>query len=95
MELLTSSTIGKEEQGNKVTLRIDVQEEVYSFSYRCAPGQWTLLKDSVDAKFLSTRAAGGFVGCMVAMYATSQGKASTSLAEYDWFEYSGDDRVFK
>jgi hypothetical protein len=32
---------------------------------------------------------------MVAMYATSQKKESKSVAAYNWFEYSGDDDVYK
>jgi hypothetical protein len=29
------------------------------------------------------------------MYATSQKKESNSIAAYNWFEYSGDDEVYK
>jgi xylan 1,4-beta-xylosidase len=95
MELIASMPIGMDKKDNELLLKIDAKEDVYSFSYACNPGQWTLLKDSVDAKFLSTRVAGGFVGCMDAMYATSQNKESNSVAEYDWFEYSGDDTAYK
>jgi xylan 1,4-beta-xylosidase len=95
MDLIASTPIGKNEHENEVLLKIDAKEDIYSFFYAYNPGQWTLLKDSIDAKFLSTRVAGGFVGCMFAMYATSQQKESNSVAAYNWFEYSGDDEVYK
>ncbi len=59
------------------------------------PETWNLLQDHVDAKFLSTKVAGGFVGCVYALYATSLGQASKNMAHYDWFEYQGDDRVHR
>jgi alpha-N-arabinofuranosidase len=95
MELIASSPIGKDQREGELLLKIEAKEDVYSFSYAYNSGQWIVLKDSIDAKFLSTRVAGGFVGCMYAMYTTSQGKESNSVAAYDWFEYSGDDEVYK
>lgn len=86
MVLIASAPIGKDEQENEVLLEIEAKENVYSFSYAYRPGQWAVLKDSVDAKFLSTRVTGGFVGCMYAMYATSQKKESNNVAAYDWFD---------
>ena len=50
-----------------------------------------LLKDNVDGKFLSTKIAGGFVGSMYAMYATSHGKATTNKVLYNWFSCIEDD----
>jgi alpha-N-arabinofuranosidase len=49
----------------------------------------------VDATFLSTKVAGGFVGCMYALYATSSGTPSGNSAFVDWFEYVGNDEVYK
>ncbi len=95
MTLIASAPVGKGAQKNEVLLKIEAKESVYSFSFSSSPLDWVLLKDSVDAKFLSTRVAGGFVGCMLGMYATSDGKESSSKAAYDWFEYSGDDMVYK
>jgi len=51
-----------------------------------------MLKDNVDAEFLSTKVA---VGCMLALYATSSGKAADNTADFDWFKYKGDDTVYK
>ncbi len=36
---------------------------------------------------LSTKAAGGFVGAYLGMYASAQGQPSEALAHFDWFEY--------
>jgi alpha-N-arabinofuranosidase len=68
---------------------------MYRFSYRTMGGVWAVLKDSVDATFLSTKVAGGFVGCMYALYATSDGQFSGTEAAYDWFEYTGTDDVYR
>jgi alpha-N-arabinofuranosidase len=54
-----------------------------------------MLKDNMDAKYLSTRVAGGFVGCLYAMYATSLGKPSTTVSCFDWFEYQGKDDIYE
>jgi alpha-N-arabinofuranosidase len=91
-ELIASDISGKK---NKIFLRIEAHETYYSFFYASKEGEWKLLKDNLDASFLSTKIAGGFVGCLFAMYATSLGKPSVSYADYDWFEYSGSDKVYK
>ncbi|MFN2286052.1 MAG: hypothetical protein ACK2UQ_16685, partial [Anaerolineae bacterium] len=38
-------------------------------------------------RILSTTVAGGFVGAYLGMYASSNGQPSTSIADFDWFEY--------
>jgi alpha-N-arabinofuranosidase len=50
---------------------------------------------NADAKFLSTKEAGGFVGCMYAMYATSSGKPSENAALFQWFENRNNDDVYR
>lgn len=83
-------------------LRIKANGDSYSFYYKEAtsysnkiPGKLVLLKDSVDGKFLSTKVAGGFVGSLYALYATSNGKPATGSASYNSFYYKGEDDVFK
>jgi alpha-N-arabinofuranosidase len=76
-------------------LKIEAKGDTYSFCYANKKNKWKLLKDSVDGKFLSTKDAGGFVGSMFAMYASSGGKTSPSIAAYDWFEYKGSDDMYK
>ena len=95
MELVASTPVGTGKGSGPIFLRIEVGKGTYYFSYMTDPGKWTLLKDSLDAKFLSTKVAGGFVGCMYAMYATSLGRPSDAVAAFDWFEYVGDDEVYR
>ena len=95
MELVASTAFERGKGSGSISLKIDVGRGAYSFSYLSEPGRWTTLKDSLDARFLSTKIAGGFVGCMYGMYATSLGKPSESMAAFDWFEYVGDDDVYR
>jgi len=94
MELVASQRISGEFSRSDFNLKIAVDGEYYSFYYAVQPGQWILLKDNVDARFLSTRVAGGFVGCMYALYATSAGQPSSGVAYFDWFDYIGDDAIY-
>ena len=93
--LLASQGLDPSSAGNRITLRIDACGDIYRFFYRPMEGVWAVLKDSVDATFLSTKIAGGFVGCMYALYATSDGQPSGTEAAYDWFEYTGTDDVYR
>lgn len=68
------------------------QRPVY---YSNGTEDWKLLKDNLDAKFLSTKEAGGFVGCTYGMYTTSLGRPSKNNARFNWFEYAGNDEVYK
>ena len=68
-------------------LKITSQGSVYHFSYALKNNKWKTLKAGVDAKFLSTQTAGGFVGCVYAIYATSQGAASSNKVYFDWFKH--------
>ncbi|MFC3364825.1 hypothetical protein ACFOG5_16725 [Pedobacter fastidiosus] len=76
-------------------LQITANKEDYSFSYGNTPNNWKLLKDKVDGKFLSTQVAGGFIGSLFAMYATSSGVPSTNSASFKWLDYKGDDAVYR
>jgi alpha-N-arabinofuranosidase len=95
MKLITSQKLGNENGTKGLLLKIEAQGSVYSFSYAYEPQKWHLLKDSVDARFLSTKVAGGFVGCVYALYATSLGRACKNVSRFDWFEYRGDDEVYR
>ena len=92
MELLQSQKLLS---AGKLKLKIEANGNTYSFYYSDKKRKWNLLKAGVDAKFLSTKVAGGFVGCMYALYASSYGTASTAKAYFNWFEYKGNDDVYK
>jgi len=95
LSLIRSQMLSGEERDGELLLRISAGNDVYAFYYGTDPDNMKLLADKVDAKFLSTRVAGGFVGCMYALYATSLGRPSDNTAFFDWFEYQGDDEIYK
>jgi xylan 1,4-beta-xylosidase len=78
-----------------LALRIKANRAKYDFYYSTDNTNWQLLKAGVDGKFLSTKVAGGFVGSLFGLYATSSGKLSHTKAYFDWLEYKGDDDVYK
>jgi xylan 1,4-beta-xylosidase len=78
-----------------VQLRIQAQADAYNFQYSENGKTWTVLKDKVDGKFLSTQVAGGFIGCLFGMYATSSGQPTTNMASFKWLKYEGNDPMYK
>jgi xylan 1,4-beta-xylosidase len=82
-------------ESNRIQLRIEAHRDVYSFLYARDPDQWVPVMKGVDGTVLSTKVAGGFVGCVFGLYATSLGAPSGNVAYFDWFEYVGDDEVYR
>ncbi len=78
-----------------VKLRISSEGDKYSFYYAIDKENWTLIKDKVDGKYLSTKTAGGFIGCIYGMYATSSGEDSNNTASFKYLKYTGNDSMFK
>lgn len=93
MELLTEVPLTA--KAGKVGLRIASQGSTYSFSFSEYAKNWKLLKDNVDAKFLSTKEAGGFIGCLYGLYATSSGEPTTNIASFQYLTYKGNDPMYK
>jgi beta-xylosidase len=79
---------------DEVYLKVEGKGKFYSFYYSLDSEKWIPVMESIDGKYLSTTMAGGFVGTILGMYASSQGKESNNYAEFDWFEYTGDDETF-
>ncbi len=73
----------------RVFLKIEAHEQAYHFSAATEPEQWRVIAAHVDGRILSTPVAGGFVGTVIALYASSNGQAGTNVADFDWFEYVG------
>lgn len=92
MELISEMPIPDAKK--PVKLRIVAEGDTYSF-YFSKGSSWELLKDKVDARFLSTEVAGGFIGCLFGMYATSSGEPTTNSASFKYLKYSGNDPMFK
>ena len=95
MELMAEERLTNDRAAKELYLKIEAQGNTYSFHYGIRPNNWKLLKEDVNAKFLSTKRAGGFVGCIYALYATSLGRPGNSTAYFDWFEYSGNDEPYR
>jgi xylan 1,4-beta-xylosidase len=94
MELITSHPMEPEQE--EVKLKIEARNTRYFFYYDDKKKGWiSLLKEGLDARFLSTKTSGGFVGSVFALYATSWGKESTNKAYFNCFEYRGNDEVYK
>ena len=79
----------------EVWFRIQAKGEFYAFEYALKANDWKTLKDNVDAKFLSTHVAGGFIGCIFGMYATSSGNESSNACSYKYLSYEGNDPMYK
>jgi alpha-N-arabinofuranosidase len=91
MELLSEMPVS--DASKPIKLRIVAEGDSYSF-YFSAGASWELLKDKVDAKFLSTEVAGAFIGCLFGMYATSSGEPTSNSASFRYLKYSGNDPMF-
>ena len=78
-----------------VQLRIQAQGDAYSFAFSETGKTWNVLKDKVDGKFVSTQVAGGFIGCLFGMYATSSGQPTTNTAAFKYLKYAGNDPMYK
>lgn len=84
-----------EESSKSVLLRIDADGLYYNFHYANSEGKWRPLQEKVDAKFLSTQVAGGFLGCVFGLYATSSGQEGANSASFKFLRYRGNDPTNK
>lgn len=87
MDLVVESPV----LGKDILLKITANRGVYDFYFADQKKQWTLLRAGLDAKFLSTQTAGGFIGSLFGLYATSSGFSSNNTARFSWLDYSGND----
>jgi alpha-N-arabinofuranosidase len=74
-------------------LKVEAHEQAYSFYVAEVSDQWKPVAEGIDGRILSTPVAGGFVGAVIALYASSNGQPSTNCADFDWFEYVGFDEA--
>lgn len=93
VELLAAQELKNKD--DTIILKIASQKKGYNFYYGTSKDDLNLLAEKVDPTFLSTKVAGGFVGTISGMYATSSGVDSENTASFDWFEYIGDDDLYK
>jgi xylan 1,4-beta-xylosidase len=73
-------------ESGPVILEIKADRNRYYFS--CGlEGQVANLLGTGETRYLSTEVATGFTGVYFALYATGNGRRSTTLAFFDWFDY--------
>jgi xylan 1,4-beta-xylosidase len=94
MELLATAPLPAGTKKN-IGLRISANNESYSFFYAVNKDIYQQIGTDQSVKFLSTKEAGGFVGCIFGLYATSLGKQSSNKVRYSWFDYKGNDEVYR
>ena len=75
----------------KVILAARAEGRDLQFSYGPSEEEMKDIGGILDMKVISFEVAEGFNGPYVGMYATSSGKKSNATAEFDWFEYNGED----
>ncbi len=80
---------------DQVYMKIEADNSIYNFSYSFNNINWMSIADSIDAAFLSTKVAGGFVGCIYAMYATSNGKRANNNAVFNWIQFENNEELYK
>ncbi|GAB3017306.1 glycoside hydrolase family 43 protein [Spirosoma pulveris] len=93
LELITEVPLAS--AAAKVDFKIQSAGALYSFYYSTDGKNWNLLKDQVDGKFLSTKVANSFIGCVYGLYATSSGEKSGNFASFKYLKYKGDDPMYK
>jgi len=92
MELIAEKLLPQGKQD--IRFRILADGAKYGFEYAPKGGAWLTLMKDADGKFLSTEVAGGFIGSVFAMYATSSGSTSTNTAAFKSFNYTGGDSIY-
>ncbi|RDY31445.1 glycoside hydrolase family 43 protein [Lachnotalea glycerini] len=70
----------------KLELRIINRGQKADFYYRVKE-EFLPIASGVDMYKLSTEVAGGFTGCTIGMYASSNGWESVNYADFGWFSY--------
>ena len=71
-------------------LAVEASGTGYALRWAQHPDQWRTLA-TADGRVLSPSAVGDFTGAYAGLYASSQGRPSASVADFDWFSYAGRD----
>ncbi len=73
-------------------VRLKVQGNTNSITFLYAQGNDDFIEvDSVITSYLSSETVGGYTGVYVGLFASGNGKNNTKNADFDWFEYVGND----
>jgi alpha-N-arabinofuranosidase len=72
----------------RIYLAAEAAGQEYTLRWTQDPARWQTLA-TVDGRLLSPAKVGDFTGAYLGMYASGNGQSSASVADFDWFEYSG------
>jgi alpha-N-arabinofuranosidase len=67
-------------------LRVTARGQDYAFGFSQGDEDWRT-SAVADGRVLSSMVDGCFTGAYVGMYASGNGDASDTVADFDWFEY--------
>ncbi len=73
----------------RIYLKVKAVGQEYSFYYGNDGQRYRALIENTDGRILSTDVAGGFVGTLIGLFASSNGNPPSGFADFDWFEYEG------
>jgi xylan 1,4-beta-xylosidase len=68
--MIEKAALPRSFDGN-INLRAQCRNGLFSFYYNTGNNDWKLLAEGIDAGYLSTERAGGFIGTIIALYASS------------------------
>ncbi|GKX65767.1 glycoside hydrolase family 43 protein [Inconstantimicrobium mannanitabidum] len=88
-ENIESELIKKVFSSQVIYLKVIARGQEYSFYYGESLDKMELLAGDIDGRILSSDVAGGFVGTYIGLFASSNGKESDNVADFDWFDYKG------
>jgi alpha-N-arabinofuranosidase len=75
--------------GSKTFLAVTADGQNLEFAFGSSPDSPETLAKDVDAFILSTEKAGGFIGTVLGVHASGNGKNTGNHADIEWFEYTG------
>ena len=93
MKLIAETSLPTAE--GKLSFKIAAENDQYRFYYAAKDGNWKQLGGDMDGKFLSTKVAGGFLGSLFGLYATSSGQPSSNKVVFTKLEYTGKDKIYQ
>lgn len=76
---------------NVVYLKVTARGQEYNFYFGSSLAEMELLAGNIDGRILSSDVAGGFVGAYIGLFASSNGKDSNNIVDFDWFDYEGEE----
>ncbi len=76
-------TASREVEGEVITMELQVKNQKAS-AWLISENKHILIEDNIDLLPYTTEEAGGFVGCTVGMYTSSNGKESKNHCDFSW-----------